>query len=378
MDEKERFSNLLASVGVPERFDRDFLYQAFQLAYEGAKNVSQVAPGIGELTVNPVSLTLYLVNEHVFYLSTHPEKSQDVIVKDDEYLSFLASVALDKYCTNEHLAFQNGKLTSRYSPFMSTIELYLNFILGMLSRYKKNDPKQTLVVDVMSKGFNIAKCVASLLEGGFETEAFSSWRTLHENECILQVLVKNGQTAIEAYLRHMKYAAAFRGAIESKEATDEVFVEIKANMKSYDLKSKDMKRYIEYGWLYALPEAENPAEIKFNFRDGVEKFAGLSSYSKVYEMSSEIAHSSPLLIYSRKNYVFHIALLNLYESFFRLEKIFTSIYMSTITEEEKQRYVQMRNLYYWELLAAYKEIRASFSRIAGSNEENKDPSINQG
>ena len=377
MDQKERFNQLLQSVGVPAAFDRDFLYQAFTLAFEGAKNVGQVAPSIGELAVNPVSLALYLINEHAFYLSTHPDKKQEDVVNDDNYLSFLASVSLDKYCTNEHLGFQNGKLTSRYSPFMSTIELYLNFILGMLSRYKRNDPKQTLVVDIMSKGFNIAKCVASLLEGGFETEAFSSWRTLHENECILQVLIKNGHTAVEAYLRHMKYAAAFRGALESKEATDEVFVEIKANMKSFDLKSKDMKRYIEYGWLYALPGVENPADIKLNFRDGVEKFAGLSAYSKIYEMSSEIAHSSPLLIYSRKNYVFHIALLNLYESFFRLEKIFTSIYMSTIGEDEKQRYVQMRNLYYWDLQAAYAQIRRSFAQFNSpdATKENKDPTI---
>ena len=376
MDEKEGFFNLLKTVGVPERYDREFLYRAFSLAHEGAKNVGEIAPTIGSMAINPVSLALYLINEHAFYLTTHNDRPESQLVEDEDYISFLASVALDKYCTNEHLAFQNGKLTSRYSPFMSTIELYLNFILGMLSRYKKNDPRQTLIVDIMNKGFSIAKCVASLLEGGFETEAFSSWRTLHENECILQVLVKNGQPAIEAYLRHMKYAAAFRGALESKEATDEVFVEIKANMKEMGLKSKDMKRYIEYGWLFALPNSGDPADIKLNFRDGVQTFAGLSNYSKVYEMSSEIAHSSPLLIYSRKNYVFHIALLNLYESFFRLEKIFTSIYMSNISDEERARYVQMRNLYYWELHAAYNEIRRSFAKFTTTKTENEDPTIN--
>ncbi|MBR1846432.1 MAG: hypothetical protein IJ787_01800 [Bacilli bacterium] len=377
MDDKGNFFRLLDAVGVPQHFDREFLYRAYALCYEGAQSVGDIAPGMANIAVNPVSLSLYLINEHSFYLATHPDKKESELTQSDDYLAFLASVSLDKYCTNEHLAYQNGKLTSRYSPFMSTIELYLNFILGMLSRYKKNDPKQTLVVDIMSKGFSIAKCVASLLEGGFETEAFSSWRTLHENECILQVLVKNGQPAIEAYLRHMKYAAAFRGVLNSKEATDEVFVEIKGHMKDVGLKSKDMKRYIEYGWLLALPNIEDPSAVKLNFRDGVQAFAGLSNYSKVYEMSSEIAHSSPLLIYSRKNYVFHIALLNLYESFFRLEKIFTTIYMSTISEEEKARYVQMRQLYYWELHAAYNEIRNSFSKFASaSNNENEDPTIN--
>ena len=174
----------------------------------------------------------------------------------------------------------------------------------------------------------------------------------------------------------MTFAAAFRGALESKEMTDKVFVEIKEQMRSHDLKSKDMKRFIEYGWLYAIPQTD-AAEIKLNFRDGVEHQAGLSDYSKVYEMSSEIAHSSPLLIYSRKNYVFHITLLNLYESFFRLEKIFTTIYMSTTTEDERNRYVQMRNLYYGELLAAYNVIRQSFSKFGtASFGDNEDPAIN--
>lgn len=376
MQQKEAFFQLLKTVGVPDRFDREFLYRAFTLTEEGAKSVTTLSPRMDAMAINPVSLALYVINEHSFYLVTHPDQKESDLIEKDDYLSFLASVSLDKYCTNEHLAYQSGKLTSRFSPFMSTIDLYLNFILGMLSRYKKNDPKETLIVDIMSKGFSIAKCVATLLEGGFETEAFSTWRTLHENECILQVIVKHGAPVVERYLRHMRYAAAFRGAIESKEATDRVFVDIKSEMRDAGLKSKDMKRFIEYGWLYALP---NPSgeEVKLNFRDGVQAAAGLSQYSKVYEMSSEIAHSSPLLIYSRKNYVFHVALLNLYESFFRLEKIFTTIYMSTISDEEKQRYSQMRQLYYWELLAAFKEIQKSFASLTTTPKADKEePKIN--
>ncbi|HAS56766.1 MAG TPA: hypothetical protein DCR94_06020, partial [Firmicutes bacterium] len=104
--------------------------------------------------------------------------------------------------------------------------------------------------------------------------------------------------------------------------------------------------------------------FKFNFRDGVEKVAGLSSYSKVYEMSSEIAHSSPLLIYSKKDYFFSITLLNLYESFFRLERFFSSLYLSSVKEEEKLRYLNLRKLYYGELLSAYNEQKEIFSSLS--------------
>ena len=366
MDSKERFFKFLTDISFPKAYDWEFLYRAFSLALDGATNVREIAPTIESLHVNYSALALYLINEHVFFLTTHPDKKEEDIINDEGYLSAMASVALDKYCTNEHLAYQTDKLTSRFSPYMSTLDLYLNFILGMLGRYRKNEPDTTLIVDVMSKGFNIAKCVATLLEGGFETEAFSTWRTLHENECILHVLVKNGKAGIDNYLRHMKYAAAFRGAMDSKALIDQTFVEIKERMHAIGLKSKDMKRFIEYGWLVGLP-GYNDA-IKLNFRDGVESMAGLSEYSKIYEMSSEIAHSSPLLIYSRKGYIFHVVLLNLYESFMRLEKIFSSIYMSTISKEEADRYAEMRRVYFWEIRAAHRLIQQSFAAYTTPNQ----------
>ena len=333
-EQKKRFISTLESWRVPKEFDYDFLFDVFSLCLEGGKDLAANSPQFPTLAVNEFQLALYIVNEHAFYLATHSDKKISDITQNEDYQQMLASVSLDKFLTNERLAYRMGSLVSRYNPMMSTIDLYLNFILGMLSRYRKNDPAQTVIVDIMNKGFQMAKCVASLLEGGFETEAFSTWRTLHENECILQVLVKYGKPVIERYLRHMQYAIAFRGGLPTKEATDEMFVEIKAQMHELGLKSKDTKRFIEYGWLSGVPGFADIPDFKFNFRDGVQRVAGLTPYSKVYEMSSEIAHSSPLLIYSRKRYFFLFTLLNLYESFFRLEKIFTTLYMSTVDEAE--------------------------------------------
>ena len=118
MQQKEAFFQLLKTVGVPDRFDREFLYRAFTLTEEGAKSVTTLSPRMDAMAINPVSLALYVINEHSFYLVTHPDQKESDLVEKDDYLSFLASVSLDKYCTNEHLAYQSGKLTSRFSPFM--------------------------------------------------------------------------------------------------------------------------------------------------------------------------------------------------------------------------------------------------------------------
>ena len=371
--DKESFLKLLAAWNVPAAFNADFLYDTYLYAMEGVGSISEESSFVAGLGLNQAQVILYILNEHAFYLSTHPNEKQEDIIAKEEYQGFLASVALDKYFTNEHLAYRMGSLTSRFSPNMSTLDLYLNFILGMLSRYRHGDPKETLIVDIMSKGFQVCKCVASLIEGGYETEAFSTWRTLHENECILTILVKHGVPAMERYLRHIRYGIAFRGGLGSKEETDKVFEEIKGTMKESGLKSKDMKRFIEYGWLLGVKDVMNMEGFKFNFRDGVQRVAGLSAYSKVYEMSSEVAHSSPILIYSRKNYFFSVVMLNLYESFFRLEKVFTSLYMSTVSQQERERYVRMRQLYYWALLADYEKEKQGFARLQGNKKETPKP-----
>ena len=366
---EEQFNSLLEALGVSKSLNRPFLYQLYSDAKEASKNFAQNNNIIARLDINDVTLTLYLVNEHYFYLQTHPSIIEEKLFDDEKYEQLILSISLDKYFTNEHLSYKNSTFSNRFQPEISTISLYVNFILGMLSRYKQGDPKQTLIVDILQKGFSMSQCIISLLIGGFETEAFSTWRTLHENECILLTLVRYGQPIISEYIKHMNYAVAFRGGISSKEETDKVFFQIKEEMKQHDLKSKDMKRFIEYGWLYAIPEIEKEEGFKLNFRDGVERAARLRDYSKVYEMSSEIAHSSPLLIYSRKDYFYLIALLNLYESFFRIEKVFSTLYISTVSKEEQESYIRLQNLYKGEVVSAYQLLQ---KRLQSFNEPNKE------
>ena len=343
--DKEQFHNIFLNLRVNPRLDEDLVFEVYEIALAGAEDVLN-ANVLGKVVpINPVNLILYIVNEYGFYLDSR-RLDNEKIKQDDKAKQIIASIALDKYFTNEHLAFQNSLKLSKFSPQISTLSLYCNFILGILSRYKKHDPSSTLLTDYLNKCFSMAKAITELIEDGFETEAFSTWRTLHESEGILTLLVRYGDKTIKAYLRHLDYSMAYRGAIASKEDTDKVFEEIKAKMHELNLKSKDMKKFIEYGWLTSIDGAITTEGFKYNFRDGVERIAGLSAFSKTYEMASEIAHSSPLLIYSRGDYFLHVTLYNLFSSFFRLENIFAKLYNASISKEESARYMLMRNTYY--------------------------------
>lgn len=362
LDEKQ-FNNVCDNLKVNPNLSREFIYESYKVAMDGAKELLESNVFGKAIPINSVVLLLYIINEYGYYLDTRNLKSEDIKTSDEKVISQIASIALDKYFTNEHLNYSNEHYISKYSPVISTLDVYLNFILGVLKNYPKNNPKETLVLDITFKGFSMAKAISESIVNGFETEAFSLWRTLHETECILALLSKYGEPIINSYLNHLKYAIAYRGGLKTKEETDKTFEEIKSLMKELDLKSKDMKKFIEYGWLSKVPNYNESPTFKFNFRDGVEYLAGLSNYSKTYEMASEIAHSSPLLFYSRQDYYFHLVTLLLYESFFRLEKSFSDFYLKRISEDEIKRYLNLKTVYYNGLINIYKNEQMLFAKF---------------
>jgi len=362
---REQFDVIYNNLKIDDSLNRDFVYDCFVFAFESADKLSNDAFQKA-VPINPVVLLLYIVHEYRYFIRTN---NKDIELNDN-LKGLIVSYSLDKYFTNEHLNFKNYRHISKYDPRISTLMTYVNFALSVLSNVKKGKPSETLLIDVLYKSFSMTKAIIELVEEGFYTEAFSTWRTLHESECILLILAKYGKGVKEAYLKHMRYTMAFRNLIPSKEETDAIFVQIKDEMHNIDLKSKDMKKYIEYGWLMSIDEFKNDENRKFNFRDGVEKIAGLEKYSKVYEMASEIAHSSPMLIYSSELFFYNLVMTTLYESFFRIETIFAKLYVRNVPNQEAQRFLAMQKQYLTNLKIIYTNERGK--RDARNKKPDKD------
>lgn len=359
---KETFVNFLKERKLADEVDFDNLYELYDLVTETISEILAQTNNPFNVYVNHYVVILYIINEYKFYLFSHNIKDHSLITKDSEEIQVIGSLCADKFLTNEKLNFRSEAFLNKFNPPISTLDLYLNFSLRTLESIKVKDRNASLIRDMLTKAMKMGKCIVNLLTDGFETEAFSTWRTLHENECIMICLVKNGAEMFDAYFKHIRYALAYRNQIQNKEEVDKIFEQIKSEMKEHGLKSKDMKKYIEYGYLYSAKNQNPDDPLKLNFRDGVEKLAGLNNYSKVYEMASEIAHSSPLLLFSKRSYYFEITLLNLYESFFRLEVIFEAYYRSVNNEEVVKQYENMKAVYLKELHLIYTVMQKSFLR----------------
>ena len=359
---KEQVANYLKGIQVTVELDPDYIYDVYEMANEFIGIVDQENVQIEVKEINQFELLLYCVGEYYYSISHLNAEELARFKANEEYPSSMASVAADKYLSLSIFNHVEKKLSNRFIPSASSLNIYLNFMLNIVKGYKKNDPQSSLISDLLMKSLTISRCILENLLNGYETEAFSSWRTLHECECTLILLDKYGAPLINKYLRHMNFGLAFNDTIPDKEQQDKIFLEMKEEMRGYGLKSKDIRKYIEYGWLYLIADKDDP-NFKLNFRDGLEKLAGLEVYSKRYELSSEIIHSTPLLIYSNKEYFYYMTLLSLYESFFRLEKVFVSLFSQRVSEMQMKQYEEMRRVYYSQLVIIHKRELEAFKRF---------------
>ena len=346
----------------------DYIYEIYDGAFDAIAELLKLQNRENSFSIDSYKIVSYILGEYLYSTSTLNEDDLKKFLGNEKIKESMASVAADKYLSLSLFKHHENTLINEYLPPVSSISLYINLMQNIVnSRYARNNPKTTLIVDLLNKSLSISQSIINMLCEGYETGAFATWRTLHECECTLILLDKYGDLAINAYLKHMRYGLAYKNALGSAEEVDSVFVEIKDEMTKLNLKSKDMKKFIEYGWLVAIEEKEPLPTFKLNFRDGLETLAGLHQYSNLYMTSSEILHSTPLLIYSNKEYFYYVTLLNLYESFFRIERVFTTLFLNNIGEEEKARYMGMRQLYYSQLVNIHKRESLRFKSLSKRN-----------
>lgn len=351
---KEQVNLVIKSLNAPVKEENyGFIYDVYTRTITGITELNDANVFSKINGVNNFDIISYICGEYVYLTRNFSDEKIKEFNTDENSLNTVASFVADKYLSFSMFNYHEKKLTNKYLPPVSTLNLYYNFILNVLNTYQQNDPSTTLVIDLLVKSISISRCVLNLLVDGYFTEAFATWRTLHECECTIILLNKHGQGLIDTYLKHMKYAIAYKNGIANKEEQDQIFVQIKKEMADHGLKSKDMKKYIEYGWLYDLKEFNDLPNGKLNFKDGLEVVSGLDAYGTSYNISSEIVHATPLMLYANNSNLYITTLILIYESFFRLEKIFIDYIMPRVNKNSLDVYLKMRKLYYSYLVRIY-------------------------
>lgn len=277
-----------------------------------------------------VLLTAVCYNEMVYALRGLSEEDIFNVVFDEkmDFLQKHASLVLTKIkLTLNDLETPTDKGISYADPRSLIADSILNLYKKVNTPDAKFNPQESLIPDLFDKIINQGLGIVRMLNLGLNSESFGSWRTFHESIAITKILIEGGAKLRDAYLKHIVYSNAFRGGIEDEAEKDRVFEIMKSEMKNYDLKSKDMKKFIEYGWLYEFEKFDrtNPS-YKLNFRDGIQRCAGLSDYSEWYEAASELSHGSAIFFYSNDKYFQDLTLHGFYDMLIVLSEMISSVY----------------------------------------------------
>lgn len=357
---KEELGKSILFLNNEKNLNVDYLYDIYSLTFDGLNDISINKEAGRSFEINNSELLFYILGEYLY--STRGLNKEQILefLSNEKFKESMCNVVADKYISLSIYNHEQSRLTNRFFPPISSLELYVNLMLNIVNKGQIKDKNNALLIDFLNKTLSIARCILKQLCDGYETEAFALWRTLHECECILILLDKYKDSLLSTYVKHMQYGLIFKQGESDNELNNQIFAQLKEEMKLHDLKSKDMKKFIEYGWLLAIPGVDKIENFKLNFRDGVETLAGLHSYSDIYMTSSEILHGSPMLIYSNKTYFHMLTIINLYESFFRIEKVFESLFFPKISEEARAKYFEMKNLYFSQLISIHKRELNSF------------------
>ena len=172
---------------VPFRYpvNIDYLYEIYETANEAIQMLEHENVQIEVKEINQVDLLYYCIGEYFYSVSHLGQEEIEKFNKNEDFASSMASVAADKYLSLSIFNHVEKKLANRFLPPASSLNMYINFMLNIVKGYKKNDPQSTLISDLLMKSLTISRCILEQLLSGYETEAFSSWRTLHECECTL-------------------------------------------------------------------------------------------------------------------------------------------------------------------------------------------------
>ena len=366
------FNTLLRLSPIKKDSNLEFIFKVYRNSIHNILIILDNRKQNEEMFLNPLAIFKYVTSEYDYMISKMSDEEKNNILSNKSLFIALCNTVVDKYLTLEHFYFRMERVNNKYYPPLSSIDLYTNYILHKLKGLKRQSLPETLMNDMFYKFFSMVHCVVDLLSNGYETEALSTWRTIHETECNIIILHNHPET-VQSYLRHITYNLAFRNTIGNKEEQDKIFLELKQKMRDHGLKSKDMKRFIEVGWIYAINDIENDPNVKLNFRNGIEYVAGLEKENMWYEMSSEIAHSSPLLIYSNNILFFDLTLVALFKSFLNIEQIFHTLYLPLIKDnKELQNYLSTRELRLPEIKRIYDIENKKFEDEQEDEENNEE------
>ena len=233
----------------------------------------------------------YIFYYHRFNISHLPQEAAARAEADENYRAALVRDVAVYIVINEHLNVDKRSNTSEYSPEIAAFNMACSFSLYLLGSFRGDDSRMNGINNLFKKSLVTVKSVAGLLAEGNSCDAVILWRHLHELECVLCVLCREGDDLFYRYVRHMEYLN-----MEGNPRAEELEARLHEECKSFGVKERNA--FVNYGWLVYVPGFREGfgKEYRLNFKDGLQKIAGQSARHAAYAGASKILHPSAWVV----------------------------------------------------------------------------------
>ena len=251
----------------------------------------------------------YIYYYHLFHTSHLPEELTKKLESDEKYREMLVRDVAVYIVINEHLNVEKISNTSEYSPEIAAYNMACSYSLYILGSFKGTDRRMNGINNLFKKALVTIKSVIHLLAAGNSCDAVILWRHLHELECVLIVLCTKGEDLFFRYIKHMEYFD-----MEGNPRAEELQQRLSEECKAFGVKERNA--FINYGWLEYVDGFREGfgKEYRLNFKDGLQKIAGLSARHAAYASASKILHPSAWVVTIRDDKFYKFTVFELFRS----------------------------------------------------------------
>jgi len=248
------------------------------------------------------SITEAVFHYHLFHTKDLSEYDRARKIKDNNYIQEVANTVAETI-----IARQNDRTlrseTHELSPEITSCREVCDWVVQLVINIAtKNIRDCQGILEIFQNAVITAKGALKLLTEGHGRESFILWRNLHEQECILFVLVKHGEKAAQAYMKHERFAKLeFVEALDRAELDEEATTKAHGDIQQIEYEFEKIRTkfavgrrdFINYGWLLKLDEfAKGYREkiYKLDFRRGLQTYAGQQDRQEAYSYACKFAH----------------------------------------------------------------------------------------
>ena len=112
--DRERFDSIINTLSTGQEINKDLIYEIYETTCDGIEQLIEAKIIIDPSVINPFELIYYSVGEYIYTTTGRSFEEQQKLIKDENYITSIASVVSDKYISLSMFNHAERKLANKY------------------------------------------------------------------------------------------------------------------------------------------------------------------------------------------------------------------------------------------------------------------------